>query len=102
MDAHYKSIKLEAAEQEQILFEAKIDLLKGNSNSLKHFDDLKFDLRKSIDQHNKEITQLENNLGFFANSKGADSLKKGVEDKVLVIKQKVETIKQQLKMIPNE
>ena len=102
MDAHYKSIKLEAAEQEQILFEAKIDLLKGNSNSLKHFDDLKFDLRKSIDQHNKEITQLENNLGFFANSKGADSLKKGVEDKVRVIKQKVETIKQQLKMIPNE
>ena len=102
MDAHYKSIKLGAAEQEQILFEAKIDLLKGNSNSFKHFDDLKFDLRKSIDLHNKEITQLENNLGFFANSKGADSLKKGVEEKVAVIKKKVDAIKKQLKMIPNE
>ena len=102
MDTHYKSIKMDAGEQERVLFEAKIDLLKGSSNSSRQFSDMKFDLRKVIDKFQKEITQLENNLGFFANSKGADALKKDVEKKVKVAKDKIEGIKKQLKMIPNE
>ena len=102
MDAHYKSIKMGAEEQAQILFEAKIDMLKGSSNAARQFDDMKFDLRKSIDAQQKEITQLENNLGFFANSKGANALKEEVEKKVIKAKEKIAGIKAQLKMIPNE
>ncbi|MBL1279521.1 MAG: DUF349 domain-containing protein [Fluviicola sp.] len=102
MDAHYKSIKLSQAEQESIFFEAKIDMLKGSPNAHRQFDDMKFDLRKAIDKYQKEISQLENNLGFFANSKGADALKKDVEKKVDFAKDKIEAIKKQLRMIPNE
>ena len=102
MDAHYKSIKMSQEEQDRIFFEAKIDLLKGSPNASRQFNDLKFDLRKAIDKHQKEITQLENNLGFFANSKGADALKKEVEKKVNRAKEKIESIKKQLRMIPNE
>ncbi len=102
MDGHYKSIKMGAEEQAQILFEAKIDMLKGGSNSSRQFEDMKFDLRKSIDAQQKEITQLENNLGFFANSKGANALKEEVEKKVAKAKEKIAGIKAQLKMIPNE
>jgi hypothetical protein len=46
--------------------------------------------------------QLENNLGFFAKSKGADQLKKEVEQKVAHANTKIETLKQKLKLIPNE
>lgn len=102
MDGHYKSIKMGAEEQAQILFEAKIEMLKGGSNSSRQFDDMKFDLRKTIDAQQKEITQLENNLGFFANSKGANALKEEVEKKVAKAKEKIAGIKAQLKMIPNE
>lgn len=102
MDAHYKSIKMGAEEQAKVLFEAKIEVLKGSSNSSRAFNDMKFDLRKMIDAQQKEITQLENNLGFFANSKGANALKQEVEKKVALAKDKIAGIKAQLKMIPNE
>ncbi len=102
MDAHYKSIKMSAEEQEQILFEAKIDVLKASGNASRQFDSMKMDLRKNIDALQKDIHQLENNLGFFANSKGADSLRKEVEKKVDVLKSKIIAIRKQIKMIPNE
>lgn len=102
LDKHYGDLKMEGAEKEAILFEAKIDALKASPSSNRSFSDLKADLRKEIDAHNKEIIQLENNLGFFANSKGADALKKDVERKVDAAKAKIIEIRAKLKMIPNE
>lgn len=102
LDKHYGDLKMEGAEKEAILFEAKIDALKASPTSNRSFSDLKADLRKEIEVHTKEINQLENNLGFFANSKGADALKKEVERKVNVAKEKIAEIKAKLKMIPNE
>jgi len=102
LDKHYGDLKMEGAEKEAILFEAKIDALKASPSSNRSFLDLKADLRKEIDVHNKEIIQLENNLGFFANSKGADALKKDVERKVDAAKAKILEIRAKLKMIPNE
>lgn len=102
LDKHYGDLKMEGAEKEAILFEAKINALKASPSSNRSFSDLKSDLRKEIDAHNKEIIQLENNLGFFANSKGADALKKDVERKVDAAKAKILEIRAKLKMIPNE
>lgn len=102
LDKHYGALKMEGAEKEAIMFEAKIEALKASPASNRSFQDLKADLRKEIDFHNKEIIQLENNLGFFANSKGADALKKEVERKVAQAKEKIVEIRAKLKMIPNE
>lgn len=102
LDKHYGALKMDGAEKEAIMFEAKIDALKASPNAHRSFQDLKIGLRKEIDAHNKEIIQLENNLGFFANSKGADALKKDVERKVNVAKEKIIEIRAKLKSIPNE
>ena len=102
MDQHYGSLKMEGAEKEKILFQARIDTIIASPKAAKLFSDLKFDLRKDIDKEKKEIHQLENNLGFFANSKGADALKKQVEVKVKKAEDRINVIKQKLKMIPNE
>ena len=102
MDQHYGSLKMEGAEKEKILFQARIDTISASPKAAKLFSDLKFDLRKDIDKEKKEIHQLENNLGFFANSKGADALKKQVEVKVKKAEDRINVIKQKLKMIPNE
>ncbi|MFT5858569.1 MAG: hypothetical protein ACI865_000657 [Flavobacteriaceae bacterium] len=102
MDTHYGALKMEGAEKETILFQARIDTISASSNASRLFQDVKMDLRKDIDKEQKEIHQLENNLGFFANSKGAEALKKGVELKVEQAQEKIKTIKLKLKMIPNE
>ncbi|MBL4862319.1 MAG: DUF349 domain-containing protein, partial [Crocinitomicaceae bacterium] len=102
MDKHYGDLKLEGAEKERVFFEAKLETFKASPNSSRLLGDLKQDLRKDIDKQQKEINLLENNLGFFANSKGADALKKDVEKKVDRAKEKIEAFKRKIKMIPNE
>ncbi len=102
MDKHYGALKMEGAEMEKILFQARIDTISASPRASSLFSDLKFDLRKEIDKEKKEVHQLENNLGFFANSKGADALRKQVELKVKKSEDRINTIKQKLKMIPNE
>ena len=59
-------------------------------------------IRKQIDQLNAEINQMENNLSFFAKSKGADALRKEVDGKIQQIQQRIVVFKQKLKVIPNE
>ena len=102
MDEHYGKLKMEGAEKEKIMFEAKLDTLKASPNSSRLLRDAKMDIRKEIDKIQKEIHQLENNLGFFANSKGADSLKKDVEKKVQRAQDKILSLRAKMKMIPNE
>ena len=42
----------------------------------------KAEIRQQIEQLKGDILQYENNLGFFAKSKGADALRKDVEEKI--------------------
>jgi hypothetical protein len=46
--------------------------------------------------------QLENNLGFFAKSKGADALRADVEKKVKHAQERILNLKMKMKLIPNE
>ncbi|MCH2228981.1 MAG: DUF349 domain-containing protein [Crocinitomicaceae bacterium] len=102
MDKQYSALKMEGQEMERIMFQAKIDTMKASPNASRQLGDLKMDLRKQIDIQIKEIALLENNLGFFANSKGADALRKDVEKKVARANDKISGIKAKLKLIPNE
>jgi hypothetical protein len=102
LDKHYGSLKMEGAEKERVLFQAKLDTIQSSPNASRMFRSLKQDLRKEIDRQQKEITLLENNLGFFANSKGADALKQDVDKKIQKAQAKINEIKGKLKLVPNE
>jgi hypothetical protein len=102
MDEHYGKLKMEGAEKDKIMFEAKLETLKASPNSARLLSDTKMDMRKEIDKLQKEIHLLENNLGFFANSKGADALKKDVEKKVQRVQDKILSLRAKMKLIPNE
>jgi len=102
LDSKYASMKLEANEKEMILFQAKIETMQASPERSRGLVNEKIEIRKQIDTLKKEINQLENNLGFFAKSKGADQLRKEVEQKVANTNTKIETLKQKLKLIPNE
>jgi archaellum component FlaC len=60
------------------------------------------DIRKQIDALQKEMLTLENNLGFFARSKGADQLRSDVQKKIDAAQEKIKGLRAKLKLIPNE
>ena len=102
MKENYKSLNLEGEEKEKVLFQSKIETLKSSPNAGKLLDREKADLRKQIDILKQDVIQYENNLGFFANSKGANDLKKEVEKKIEFSKRKIDEMIRKIKMIPNE
>ena len=102
LDKHYAAIKLEGDEKELILFEAKLATMASSPDALKMYQREKSDLRHQIEKLNHDIIQYENNLGFFAKSKGADALRKDVDHKIEQANQRIVLLKRKLKLIPNE
>ncbi len=99
LDGHYKKLKLEGAEQDKMMFQARLDTMKADPNSDRAMAREKYDLHDKINRLKSDILQFENNLGFFAKSKGADILKKEVEGKIAAAQRKIEELKEKIKMI---
>jgi len=102
MDELYKSLKLEGQEKERVFFQAKLESLLASPDKQKLLQAEKQDIRKQIDALQKEINTFENNLGFFARSKGADQLRQDVQKKINLAQEKIQGLKAKLKLIPNE
>ena len=99
LDAHYKKLKLEGEEQERVMFQAKLDNLRASANPDKAMARERAELHEKISQLRGDILQYENNLGFFAKSKGADALRKEVEGKIMAAKRRIEELQQKLKLL---
>ena len=102
IDQHYSKLKLEAGEKDRVMFEARLETLKGSPDAGKLLSKERFEIRQQIDKLKSDMLQYENNLGFFAKSKGADALRKEVESKINASKAKIEALIKKLKQIPNE
>jgi len=99
LDTHYKQLKLEGEEQERVMFQAKLDTLKASPNADRVLQRERIEIREKITRIEHDILQLENNLGFFAKSKGADALRKEVESKIEASKRKIVDLKSKLKQL---
>lgn len=99
LNGHYEKLKLEGAEQDRMMFQAKMDTLKTSPNADKALAREKSDLNEKMNQLKSDILQYENNLGFFAKSKGADALRKEVENKIAAAHRKIEDIKNKIKLL---
>lgn len=99
LDSHYGKLKLEGEEKEKAFFQAKLDTLKASPNAAQLIDKERRELAQKITKLQQDIIQFENNLGFFANSKGADALKKEVMHKIDQAKQRIEEYKQKMSML---
>lgn len=102
MDELYKDLKLEGQEKERVFFQAKLEGLLASPDKQRLLQAERQEIRKQIDFLQKDIFTLENNLGFFARSKGADQLRLEVEKKVAAAQEKIQGLKAKLKLIPNE
>lgn len=99
LDAHYDSINLDKEEKEKFLFEARMEQLKGSPDADRLLDKERGKLRSKISELNTEIIQFENNLGFFANSKGAEKIIADVQVKIDKNKAEIEAIKMKMRMM---
>src|SRR3989344_5869451 len=101
LNGHYQKLKLEGEEQERVLFQARVDTLKANPNADKMLARERADLFDKMHQLKADILQYENNLGFFARSKGAsaDALRKEVDQKIEAAKRRIEEIQRKIKQL---
>jgi hypothetical protein len=100
LNKHYEAMNLKGEEKEKILFQAKIDTLKGSGDADKMLSQERAQIKKQIDDIKKDILQFENNMGFFANAADDHPLKAQAMKNIEAEKEKIERLKQKLKLIP--
>jgi Domain of Unknown Function (DUF349) len=99
MQGKYETMKLESKEKDNLLFKNKLESMKGNQFGQKLIDKEKEFILNAISKLNAEIIQYENNIGFFAKSKGADKLREDVNRKIDSAKEKIASLKDKLKLL---
>jgi hypothetical protein len=102
LDAAYGKLNLNHKERDKLAFKAKVDQLLNAPDRDKQVQRERNEIRKQVERLEQEMHRMENNLAFFARSKGADALRAEVEQKIKSLKDQVENYKQQLKLLPNE
>ncbi|MBW7868780.1 MAG: DUF349 domain-containing protein [Brumimicrobium sp.] len=102
INAHYEALDLKGVEKEKVMFQARLNTLQGSSDAAEMLAKEKFAIRNEINKVKQQIIQYENNLGFFANSKGTNPLLEQAEKSLKAEQLKLEALKEKLKMIPNE
>ncbi len=99
LDKHYDGLDMDANEKEKMLFEARVEQMKGSPQSDKLLDQEAFKIRRKINDLKEEILQFENNLGFFANSKGAEKIIADVQKKIDKNRALIDGLKVKLKAL---
>lgn len=100
INKHYEALNLKGKEKENILFQAKIDTLKGSGDADKMLSQERAHIKKQIEDIKKDILQFENNMGFFSNASDDNPLKAQALKNIELEKEKIEHLKQKLKLIP--
>lgn len=99
LDEKFKALKIDKQQKEKIRFEQKLDDIRegdGNEHRLRKEQDA---IRGKISMLKNEKIQLDNNMGFFANSKGANKLKEDVERKIAKINDEIKVLKERLSLL---
>jgi hypothetical protein len=99
MDNHYEALNLKGEEKDNVLFQAKLDTLKGSSDAEYLIAQERASIKKQIEELQRNILQLENNMGFFANAKDDNPLKKQALKSIAAEQQKVGKLKKKLQLI---
>ena len=80
-------------------YELRVEALKNSSNPEDSLKKESFLLRDQISKLQKEINQYENNMGFFADTSGANPFKKEVEKKIKGAHREIGEIKKKLQLL---
>ena len=102
MDAHFADIRSLESEKKLNKFRRMVAEVK---NSGKGEKGLKFEREKLVLKYRKmeqDIATLENNMGFFARSKNADSMIADIQKKIEIAREELVRIEEKIKIIDNQ
>jgi hypothetical protein len=101
LDSKYKQLRLSEAQRRVVRMKSKIET-SGNSQDGRIVSSERERLFYRIAQLESEISLLDNNIGFFARSKNADSMIADVRKKISKTKEEIHRLEEQIKLIDKE
>lgn len=102
MNALWDKAKIAKGERESEMFKERLEIIKTGPNAQKQLYRERDFIREKITRITDEIAQVENNLGFFAKAKNADSILKDYHAKIEGLKKDQEMWKAKLKVLDIE
>ena len=98
LDEKFKSIDMDRKESQRIRFENKIEAL-TDGNDDRQLRRERQAVRKQIDDAQKELTQLETNLGFFSSSDPNSPLLKDANKRIKQQREQIEMLEEKVKIL---
>jgi hypothetical protein len=98
-EAVSKIAALNESQKMDYIYELEVESMKSQSNSGELLNQKSIQLRKQVREVEDQISNINNNLAFFGNSKNADALKADYIKQIEQLEQKLEGLKKYLKVL---
>ncbi|MDF1550632.1 MAG: DUF349 domain-containing protein [Bacteroidales bacterium] len=95
----FEKLDLSEGEKNKLQFRNKVETLKNSPKSYTRLKNEREKIISKMDKLKSNIVLWENNIGFFAKSKNADSMIKDFQNKIKKAKEFVQSLEEQLYMI---
>ena len=99
INKHFDTLKVDSSKRESINFRSKIANLTENQRGLSKVRQEREKYMIKLKKLENDLTLLDNNIGFFANSKNAQALIADVNQKIADTREKIEMLKEKIRII---
>lgn len=99
VNKHFDDLKLDSGKRDSLKFRNKIATLTENQKGLSKIRIEREKYMIKLKQLENDLTLLDNNIGFFANSKNAQALIADVNQKIEDTREKIEMLKEKIRII---
>lgn len=99
INQHFDALKLDNTKRDSMNFRSKIANMTENHRGLSKVRQEREKYMVKLKQLETDLTLLDNNIGFFANSKNAQALIADVNQKIEDTREKIEMLKEKIRII---
>jgi hypothetical protein len=99
INKHFDTLKVDSSKRESINFRSKIANMTDNQRGLSKVRQEREKYMAKLKQLETDLILLDNNIGFFANSKNAQALIADVNQKIEDTREKIEQLKDKIRII---
>lgn len=99
INKHFDTLKVDSSKRDSMRFRSKIATMTDNQRGLSKVRQEREKYMMKLKQLENDLTLLDNNIGFFANSKNAQALIADVNRKIEDTREKIEQLKEKIRII---
>ena len=99
INKHFDTLKVDSSKRDSLNFRSKIANMTENQRGLSKVRQEREKYMVKLKQLETDLTLLDNNIGFFANSKNAQALIADVNQKIEETREKIEVLKEKIRII---